>query len=162
MTDYMKIDWVDVCEGDVLMHENGDRLTVTDKSHGWVTVNGPTAGYVGWALNGFTPHRKIEPVPTEQGAYHDKDGVLCVLMPRFDGDRYSWMIAPEGTVQYWTTGEEEDIVGRGPFTRLVPMPTEEDLTEAVDRDPELSWMGRGNCKSVATTVLALLGGGDDA
>lgn len=152
-SEYSQITWEEVRKGDVLLHEDGDRLTV-----GGVDYSGYQAFRVAGAWHheatlkgfGFFPYRRNPEMPTQPGAYADKRGVHWLL--NIEG---GWCESGFG----WQAAEE--AAEFAPFTRLVPMPTEEELTDAVDRDPELSWMGRGNCKSVATTVLAFLGGGDD-
>ena len=135
--DYIKIDWPDVQAGDVLMHENGDRLTVVSAERAtetrepmgvarcYTSVELPT----GWMAGpdeleeaGFSPYRKAEPVPTQPGAYLDKDG-------------NPWLCDETGD---WHSGEgyiysprAESVRASAPFTRLVPMPSREALGEAI-------------------------------
>ena len=125
-TEYAKIAWPDVQPGDILMHENGDRLTVTRANDGHIASNYliGTSGY--WETLGCFPRRPVPPldaVPTEPGAYHDKDGVLCVRTTY--ENNCPWVID--------TLGFTTDMMRRrAPFTRLVPMPTEDQVREAIE------------------------------
>ncbi|MGO1736869.1 MAG: hypothetical protein ACTHZ9_11190, partial [Leucobacter sp.] len=70
---YERIEWTDVREGDVLMHANGDRLTVSAVDFDGYRTCKSTAG--SWHSvstlrgSGFSPHRKQPELPTTPGAY---------------------------------------------------------------------------------------------
>lgn len=119
---YERIEWADVREGDVLFHENGDRLTVNVVDH----VGDPTCKAAGaWRSvssmtdDGFTPYRKQPELPNEPGAYIDKDGDYWLLDR--SGNWYDWMRLDEPDV--WGGNPQK----YAPFTRLVPMPTREQI-----------------------------------
>ena len=128
MTDeYTKIAWSDVQPGDILMHENGDRLTVRRVDGVWVSVPGSQHNRHYWEERGFTPHRPVPPlgaVPTEPGAYLDKDGNVCVL--KDDDDAAPWISRDDFF-------RPVEMRHRAPFTRLVPMPTEADVLAEASR-----------------------------
>lgn len=133
MTDYISIDWADVRVGDVLMHENGDRLRVSIVSNnvGEVHVSGVWRREDALMEHGFTPHRRVEQVPTEPGAYHDKDGVLWVRQSEEQAMGTIVWFMPEagGPAGRWVKSGE--MGPRGPFTRLVPMPTYEQVEQVL-------------------------------
>ena len=134
--EFLTIDWPEVQEGDILMHENGDRLTVEEVEVGpvsrfsWVRTGLQKFTGDQWQFHGFTPHRSVSPldaVPTEPGAYHDKDGVLCVLTC---DPAWPWKgDALDVDAKYFDSNEMRH---RAPFTRLVPMPTEDQVREAIE------------------------------
>ena len=157
MTDYIKIDWPDVKAGDVLMHENGDRLTVRRVDGVWISVPGSQRNRDYWEPFGFSPYRKVEPLPTEPGAYLDKDGNLCVLGGEglHHGSAH-WLHFGRTLDSYiWLT----DRVARtyAPFTRLVPMPTEERI-EAVAIKEVRGSDRADTAMRVAAAVMAPLSG----
>lgn len=161
MSDYMRITWAEVRPGDVLRHENGDRLTVEKVETRYVQVrDGWMAGFLvadQWRATaaltraGFTPHRKVEPLPTKPGAYLDKDGVLCVRQSEEQamGSVVWYMPEAGGPAGRWVKSEEMEP--RGPFTRLVPMPTREQVLEAVRY--------KTTAGDTTDAVMALLSGG---
>ena len=171
MTDeYIKIAWSDVQPGDIIMHENGDRLTVEELewqngynfesrevfSRAFTTLPGDYMASLGeLAADGFTPHRPVpslDAVPTEPGAYLDTGGVLCVLT----GDlTWPWKgDALDVESGYFASNEMRH---RAPFTRLVPMPTEERVESAIL--PEVRGSDRSDAAMRATAaVMSLLSG----
>lgn len=118
--DYTKITWPEVRKGDVLFHENGDRLTVRGVRER-ITVAGLSLRATAWKTLGFLPYRKQPNMPTVPGAYADKRGVHWLL--NTDG---GWCESGFG----WQAAEE--AAAYAPFTRLVPMPTEEQVLQAVN------------------------------
>ena len=145
-----KIPWSDVQPGDILMHENGDRLTVGRVDGVWVWVPGSQHNRHYWEARGFTPHRPVPPldaVPTKPGAYHDKDGEVVVL--KIVEGVLSWH---DGN--FWQS--EADMRHRAPFTRLVPMPSSDAVMEVVQRAEPMCMRER-----ITDAVMALLRGGDD-
>ncbi len=157
--DYTPIDWSEIRKGDVLMHENGDRLTVKDSytTEGLVrTVRAKVAMAVDFAEQGakdlgFTPYRRVPDVsvvPTEMGAYHDKEGVLWVRNESDHRVNYTadlpWYNEEHG---YQTVGYMADLA---PFTPLVPMPTEEQVLKAMEWEHTYA--------TAAKSVLRLLRG----
>ena len=119
-----KIPWSDVQPGDILMHENGDRLTVEDQYFGSAIT--PLGRYHPDHLRdigGFTPHRPVPSTPTEPGPYLDKDGVLCDMRSRTG-------VWKDTTTDHFHSSEY--MHHRAPFTRLVPMPTEQQVREALE------------------------------
>lgn len=122
-SEYSKITWPDVREGDVLFHENGDRLTVSAVDFDGYQTCKSTAG--SWHSvstlrgSGFFPYRKQPELPTTPGAYIDKDGDY-------------WLLDRSGNWYDWSRLDEPDVWGGNPqkyapFTRLVPMPTREQI-----------------------------------
>ena len=157
--EFLTIDWSEVQKGDILMNpENGDRLTVEDvaeviDTRTVVVAGGHIASY-SLERRGFTPHRPVPPldaVPDTPGAYLDKDGVLCVLT----GDpAWPWKgDALDVDAKYFDSNEMRH---RAPFTRLVPMPTEDQVREAIEEALE---NGFGPEPQDATAaVMSLLSG----
>lgn len=121
---YTKITWPEVRKGDVLLHENGDRLTVSAVGghSGDVHVSGVWRMVEALRRYGFSPYRRKPEMPTVPGAYHDKYGNACIL----DGEDGLWI---SGGLATWVTAE--DVEHRAPFTRLVPMPTEDQVHATV-------------------------------
>lgn len=146
---YTKITWWDVRKGDVLLHANGDRLTVSERDSGVrVRVAGGEIGRMDavWSSHGFTPYRKQPELPNEQGAYIDKDGVVWELV---SSEPWSWSCGGDmKSTRY--------AARFAPFTRLVPMPSKVDVQEALLKSESLQDIGAD-----ADAVMALLGGGDD-
>ena len=150
MTDYTQITWQEVRKGDVLMHENGDRLTVFDRnSIGDVYVSGVWRDGAVLRKHGFSPYRRKPEVPTVPGAHLDKDG-------------YLWKLTDSGTWPWECGGDVKSARGvakYAPFTRLVPMPTEEQIRETLFKtDPGTIY----GVDAVVVGMKSLLGGGDDA
>ena len=56
--DYTRIAWPEVRKGDVLMHENGDRLTVRHVDGVWVSVPGSQRNRHYWEESGFLLYRR--------------------------------------------------------------------------------------------------------
>ena len=130
MSDYIKITWPEVRAGDVLMHENGDRLTVQGFERVQIRTTAGLYAPSEYRGSGFTPRRKVSPLPTKPGAYHDRDGDY-------------WLLDRNGTWYDWSSLREPNPRGGrpdayAPLTRLVPMPTEEAVREAlrVDENPQ--------------------------
>lgn len=146
-----KIDWDAVRVGDVLMHENGDRLTVQGFERIQIRTTAGLYAPSEYRGSGFTPHREVEPVPTEPGAYHDKDGATWLLDE--DSDWFS-----SDSFLAWGDGDSmaEDMAARAPFTRLVPMPSSDAVMEAVQRADPMCRRER-----ITDAVMALLRGGGD-
>ena len=155
-----QITWPEVRKGDVLLHEDGDRLTVevAHTSEGSVFTSGIWRSVAHLAHVGFTPYRKQSELPTEPGAYLDRDGEFWLLRDD-EGGIFS---TP------WFSDRTEVWVSRtraahfAPFTRLVPMPTEEQIEEALLPTLRKVVDGRNWLRRDFTdAVMALLGGGDD-
>lgn len=145
--DYTRITWPEVRKGDVLMHENGDRLTVlgVKPQHNGRNISVTSASLdltsFGWAHRGWTAHRKVVTLPTTPGAYVDSDGKVWIRDDGWDGK--PWI--GQGYSD-WQTPDE--VSQRAPFTRLVPMPSREQVENL------------GLYGSDADAVLALLSGDD--
>lgn len=154
------ITWPEVRADDVLLHSNGDRLTV--KRVQWeiefpLLIHTATSRLYGdvWGNLGFSPYRRKPEMPTEPGAYLDKDGD-CWLLDR-SGNWYDWSLLDEPTFK---GGNPQNYA---PFTRLVPMPTEEQIAYAICN--ALHHTGDRECEydhEATAAVMSLLGGGDDA
>lgn len=155
---YTKITWPEVRKGDVLMHENGDRLTVDAAStadyDGYQTckVAGMWHSVSLYRDAGFSPYRRKPEMPTQPGAFHDKDGDVVVLTGR--NGLYPWrdLTGPRMA---------SEMEPRAPFTRLVPMPSSDAVREVVKGIIPLS-----RYETVTAAVMALLeagqnGEGDD-
>ena len=63
MDDYTQITWQDVRKGDVLMHENGGRLTVGGVGAG-IYATGFSHSSTSWQALGFSPYRRKPEMPT--------------------------------------------------------------------------------------------------
>lgn len=96
---------------------------------------------------GFTPHRKVEPLPTTPGAYLDKDGD-CWLLDR-SGNWYDWSLLDEPT---FNGGNPQNYT---PFTRLVPMPTRMELATRIEHSADITVT---TADQITDAVMALLGG----
>lgn len=149
MSDYMKIEWADIREGDVLMHENGDRMTVAwavfEDGRTRLHVGGAWRASRGLAESGFTPYRRKPELPTKPGAYHDKDGDYWLLDRA--GKWYDWSRLDEPNV--WE-GRTENYA---PYTRLVPMPSSDAVLEVVKKAEPMCMRER-----ITDAVMALLRG----
>lgn len=151
--DYTKITWPEVRKGDVLMRENGDRLTVERAQ--WeiefpVLIHTATSRLYAdvWIAFGFAPYRKQPELPNEPGVYLDRDGDLWELA---DSGEWPWQ---HGGASY----PDQDAAEYAPFTRLVPMPTEEQIRETLFKtDPGTIY----GVDAVVEGMKSLLGGGDD-
>ena len=150
-TEYTKIAWSDVQPGDILMHENGDRLTVEEVSEvvdtRTVVVAGVRIASFSLERRGFTPHRPVpslDAVPDTPGAYLDKDGIVLVLTDDEDG-------TPWRDQGVWRRGN--DMHHRAPFTRLVPMPSSDAVREVVQRAEPMCMRER-----ITDAVMSLLSG----
>lgn len=153
MTDYIDIPWPEVRKGDFLFHENGDRLTVQETSPWGASAGGLWRASESWEQAGFFLRRKVEPVPTVPGAYHDEDGLLCILTPDYPNDPYPWIAFERDRGKEWHSPEY--MAARGPFTRLVPMPTEEQVYAVLEK----SYMSTdGTLSNYSAAVMSLLGG----
>lgn len=142
---YTKITWWDVREGDVLFHENGDRLTVAETFPERLRAAGIDRFSERWEQSGFTPHRKQPELPNEQGAYLDKDGDY-------------WLLDRSGNWYDWSRLDEPDVWGGNPqkyapFTRLVPLPSSDAVLEVVQRAEPMCMRER-----ITDAVMALLKG----
>lgn len=150
MDDYTQITWPEVRKGDVLMHENGDRLMVQGFERVQIRTTAGLYAPSEYRASGFTPHRKVAPLPTEPGPYLDKDGVLCELI---DGDKGpTWRVSAYNILLL----SPDEAAVRAPFTRLVPMPTEEQVREAADSG--LADRSEFAATAVTNAVMALLRG----
>ena len=145
--DYTRIAWPEVRKGDVLMHENGDRLTVRGVAER-ITVAGLSLRATTWQTFGFSPYRRKPEMPTEPGAYMDKDGGLCVLDN--SGSVHCWWDFSDVETPCYT---RDEISRRAPFTRLVPMPSSDAVLEAVQRAEPMCRRER-----ITDAVMALLRG----
>lgn len=144
------ITWREVRAGDVLLHDNGDRLTV--KAVEYEMEMPPTIRAVnlrlygeGWERSGFAPYRKQSELPTEPGAYADKDG-------------HYWLIGKDGSWYTWSRRRQleffpDEPYAYAPFTRLVPMPSRDAVMEVVKGIIPLS-----RYETVTDAVMALLTG----
>ena len=137
---YTQITWPEVRKGDVLMHENGDRLTVRGECER-LSVAGLSLRET-WQPFGFTPYRRKPEMPTVPGAYADKRGVHWLL-----GTDGWWREPGNG----WQTAE--GAAEFAPFTRLVPMPSSDAVLEAVQRAEPMCRRER-----ITDAVMALLRG----
>lgn len=145
--EYTQITWPEVRKGDVLVHGNGDRLTVSEVDGNWLSAPGSQRHIVFWREHGFTPYRPKPEMPTEPGAFLDKDGEVVLHCP--DDDCGDWF---DGV--FWRSpGEMEH---RAPFTRLVPMPTEEQVRRAVNESA--LWLDSRSLNVITAAVMALLAG----
>ena len=143
--DYTRIAWSEVRKGDVLFHENGDRLTVRGEGER-LSVAGLSLRAT-WQPFGFTPYRRKPELPTTPGAYMDKDGDLWKLA---DSGGW-WMVGDDGLF----TPAKAQV--HAPFTRLVPMPSSDAVLEVVQRAEPMCRRER-----ITDAVMALLNGeGDD-
>ncbi len=113
------VGWAEGRTGDVLMHENGDRVTVERGGEVIVVAVGHELATDAWAHMGFSPYRKQPELPAEPGAYLDKDGDYW-LRDR-NGNGYDWSCLSEPNPH---GGTPEDYA---PFTPLVPMPHRDTL-----------------------------------
>ena len=151
--DYTQITWLEVRKGDVLLHENGDRLTVESATYAnltggtfRVTVATRAFGIDELERIGFSPYRRKPEMPTVPGAYLDKDGEVVLHCTDDDCGDFTWF---DGG--FWRTpGEMEH---RAPFTRLVPMPSSDAVLEAVQRAEPMCRRER-----ITDAVMALLRG----
>ena len=125
MDNYSQITWADVREGDVLFHENGDRLTVTETFPERLRAAGIDRLNERWEQGGFSPYRKVEPLPTMPGHYLDADGYHWKLTSNANRPWYMSVCDRNFTT--------EKMAKYAPFTRLVPMPTEEQLGRRCSR-----------------------------
>lgn len=147
---YERIEWTDIRDGDVLFHENGDRLTVNGRErttvyeHDYVIVLEQPWSTCRLADAGFTPYRKQPEMPNEPGAYLDRDGNAWLRAEDWDGKPWSGQSYSD-----WQTPEE--AAKHAPFTRLVPVPTEEQIVEVLDSALDTP-------RELAATVMALLKG----
>ena len=131
--DYTQITWLEVRKGDVLLHENGDRLTVESATYAnltggtfRVTVATRAFGIDELERIGFSPYRRKPELPKEPGAYLDKDGGLCVLDN--SGSEHCWWDFADAETPCYT---RDEISHRAPFTRLVPMPSSDAVLDDV-------------------------------
>lgn len=151
---YERIEWADVRKGDVLFHENGDRLTVDAVSRvGYETcikAVGLWCAVPSLRDAGFTPYRRKPEMPTQPGPHLDKDGDV-------------WVREDNGTDNTWRCGHDgllysdQDVAEYAPFTRLVPMPSSDAVLEVVKRVIPLS-----RYEAVTDAVMALLSGEGDS
>lgn len=150
---YERIEWTDVRKGDVLFHENGDRLTVDHVGELFVgDASGRNLESDVWGRIGFFPYRRKPEMPTTPGAYLDKEGDLWAL-----ADSGRWRMV--GSDIPFTPVEAAEYA---PFTNLVPMPTEEQVAYAICN--AMRHTGDRECEhdhEATDAVMALLGGGDD-
>lgn len=150
MEEMIKIDWPDIKAGDVLMHENGDWLTVKHACPSPDDSRGPVVVHVGyevfpsgiWRGHGFSPYRKAPELPTQPGAYLDKDGEVVVL--KIVEGVLSWH---DGN--FWQS--EADMEHRAPFTRLVPMPTRERVNDLFSK----SVVSAGYADAMTDSIISL-------
>lgn len=155
MDDYTQITWQDVRKGDLLMHENGDRLTVESATYANLTggtfrVTVATRAFGTGELEriGFTPYRRKPEMPSELGAFADKDGEVVLHYTDDDCGILTWF---DG--RHWRSpGEMEH---RAPFTRLVPLPTEEQVRKALF---EADVKARLSVSDATAAVMAMLTG----
>lgn len=147
---YTQITWSEVRKGDVLMHENGDRLTVRGVGER-ISVAGLSLGATSWQTLGFTPYRRKPEMPTVPDAYLDKDGGLCVLDN--SGSVHCWWDFVDVDTPCYT---RDEISHRAPFTRLVPMPSSDAVLEVVQRADPMCKRER-----ITDAVMALLRGGNN-
>ena len=150
--DYTQITWPEVRKGDVLMHENGGRLTVGGVGAG-IYATGFSHRSTRWQALGFFPYRRKPGMPTVPGAYLDKDGGLCVLDN--SGSVHCWWDFSDAETPCYT---RDEISHRAPFTRLVPMPTEGQVRKALF---EADVKARLSVSDATDAVMALLRGGDN-
>ena len=150
--DYTRITWPEVRKGDVLFHENGDRMTVKGVRER-ITVAGLSLSATTWQKFGFFPYRRKPELPTVPGAYLDKDGGLCVLDN--SGSVHCWWDFSDVDTPCYT---RDEISHRAPFTRLVPMPTEGQVRKALF---EADVKARLSVSDATDAVMALLRGGDN-
>ena len=163
--EFRTIPWSEVQSGDVLMHENGDRLTVVSAELATETLEpmGVARCYTsvelptGWMAGpdeleeaGFAPYRKAPELPTSPGAYLDKYGRLCVLTDGATYDPDRWYIVDNNVLL-----TSDGIRSFAPFTRLVPMPTGDQVRDAIQ-----SQIGKHSnlVDDAAAAVMALLSG----
>lgn len=143
--DYTQIPWPEVRKGDVLLHENGDRLTVRGVRER-ITVAGLSLDATTWHTLGFTPYRRKPEMPTQPGPHLDKDGDV-------------WVQEDNGTDNTWRHDgllySAEDAARHAPFTRLVPMPTEVQVRKALF---EADVKARLSVSDATDAVMALLTG----
>lgn len=150
--EYERIEWDEVREGDHLIHWNGDRLTVTETFPERLRAAGIDRLNERWEQGGFFPYGKVEPLPTTPGAYLDKDGAVWELV---GPGPWPWECGGD-------TKSAREAAVCAPFTRLVPMPTEEQVTTALCT--ALRHTGDLECEydhEATDAVMALLGGGDN-
>lgn len=145
---YERIKWADVRKGDVLFHENGDRLTVRGVGER-SSAAGFSLGATSWQTRGFTPYRRKPELPTTPGAYLDKDGNVWLRDDDWDGK--PWI--GQGYSD-WLTPDE--VSQRAPFTRLVPVPSSASVLEVVKGIIPLS-----RYEAVTDAVMALLEAGQN-
>lgn len=153
MNDYNPISWEQVRPGHVLMNDKRDRLAVEGTmtgDYGLLSVTTAVASLspAKWSREGFTPHREVEPLPTEPGAYYDRDGDY-------------WLLDRAGNWYDWSSLREPNPRGGrpnayAPLTRLVPMPTSDAVLEVVQSAEPMCRRER-----ITDAVMALLRGGDD-
>lgn len=122
--DYTRIDWSDVQAGDVLMHENGDRVTVQGFEGLQIRTTAGLYMPSEYEGSGFSPYRRVpdvNAVPTKLGAYLDKDGDVWELEAED-----TWALAGSEHIHRSRT-----IAYLAPFTPLVPMPTKQEVEDAL-------------------------------
>lgn len=128
---YIEIPWGKVRKGDLLQHENGDRVTVTSV---WSNLVDVTAGgsytYLGWDKKGYEPYRKLPALPQRPGLYvsdSDPNPDVPHTYRRFQGG--TWESDRDGTWSWIALHEvPTDLVP------LVTMPTLEQVTNALPWD----------------------------
>lgn len=149
---YSQITWADIRKGDVLMHENGDRLTVSAAGghSGDVHVSGVWRMAEALGRYGYVPYRRKPEMPTKPGAYLDKEGD-CWLLDR-NGIWYDWSILDKPRIN---GGIPENYA---PFTRLVPMPTEESVNSSIFKGFSGGQVSGVYIERATDAVMALLRG----
>lgn len=148
--EFRPISWKEVQAGDVLVHESGSILFIdeTHEAHSGdlISMLTPAGSWTqrGCENSGFSPYRRVPDLPSRPGAYQDKAGGL-------------WELDANG-LWYGAGGEraytEYEITLYAPFTRLVPMPTEEQVQKAVWDSTEETFTN-DKVNRIVTAVMAL-------
>ena len=123
----------------------GDWLTVTETFPERLRAAGIDRLNERWEQGGFSPYRKVEPLPTMPGHYLDADGYHWKLTSNANRPWYMSVCDRNFTT--------EKMAKYAPFTRLVPMPTEEQLRETLLQDRPRDYL-RGRCRGQWHEVLA--------
>ena len=154
--EYERIEWEQILatQEPVLRADNGDHLTVKEAkglaSDGLsVLAGGIWAWPKTWEASGFYPYRikaGVSEIPTEPGAYYDKANNLWEI-----DEHGTWIV--DGDVY-----RPEEIVSLAPFTRLVSLPTAEQVRNKMFDAIFGSGVGDASVNRATAAVMQLLRG----